>query len=344
MLMDERELCVMQPWPNDTTTAMPAARFAFAVLGNAVVDAVAQVEEPLLQQFSLKKGDSNTLALPQMLALTAAVNVREFRPGGSAANTAYTLGKLGHAVVFLGLIGDDPTGRFFHDDLVSVGVTVTPPRAGHRTTEVFTLVTPDGARTMVQGAPPPPSPDDTWLDESLIGQSAYVLLGAYAAGNWPAATVLAAETAAQAGIPLAISLASPRAVLASANTLVDVIVTHRPLVMGHTTEWQLLQTICDPHTGERLEKTARVLTHSGAGARYVTAENHTIDFASEKMATPKDVSGAGDAFAAGFLHARAKGHDPATALACGHALGLALVQQLGPRLPDPAGILRAAGY
>lgn len=334
----------MQPWPKDETSSQPMARFAFAVLGNAVVDAVAEVDDALLQQFSLKKGDSNTLALPQMLGLTAAVTVREFRPGGSAANTAYTLGKLGHTVVFLGLIGDDPTGRFFHDDLVSAGVTVTPPRSGYRTTEVFTLVTPDGARTMVQGAPPPPSPDDTWLDESLIGQSAYMLLGAYAAGNWPAATVLAAETAAQAGVPLAISLASPRAVLASANTLVDLIITHHPLVMGHTTEWQLLKTVSDAHTGERLDKTARVLTQSGTGASFVTVEGHTIDHATEKLATPKDVSGAGDAFAAGFLHARAKGLDPAAALACGHALGLALVQQLGPRLPDPAGVLQAAGY
>ena len=334
----------MQPWPKDEASSQPSSRFAFAVLGNAVVDALAEVDDALLQQFHLKKGDSNTLALPQMLALTAAVNVREFHPGGSAANTAYTLGKLGHKVVFLGLIGDDPTGRFFHDDLVRAGVTVTPPRAGHRTTDVFTLVTPDGARTMVQGTPPPPSPDDAWLDESLIGQSAYMLLGAYAAGNWPAATVLAVETAAQAGVPLAISLASPRAVLASANTLVDMILTHHPLVMGHTTEWQLLKMMSDAHTGELLDKTARVLTQSGTGASFVTAEGHTIDYTTEKLATPKDVSGAGDAFAAGFLHARATGHDPATALACGHALGLALVQQLGPRLPDPAGVLQAAGF
>lgn len=309
--------------------------FTFAVLGNAVVDAIAHADDTLLARFNLQKGDSNTLSHAAMLELSAAVEVEQFRPGGSSANTAYTLSKLGSRVCFLGLIGQDPTGRHFAEDLVSAGVTVTPPNANHRTVEVFTLLSADGTRTMVQSAPAMPSSDDSWVDDGLIEQSSNLIIGAYACGSHPAACEYAARVAHAAGNKLILSLASPRAVQAAASTLVEMIATYQPLVIGHRNEWQHLIEAADAHTAKRMETTARVITRSGEGATYYGTDGKAVDSPTQPIPKPTDLSGAGDAFAAGFLHVLMGGGSPTLALAQGHQLGRAVVLSLGPRLSDP---------
>jgi sugar/nucleoside kinase (ribokinase family) len=313
--------------------------FQFTVLGNAVVDAIAPATDALLAAHNLKKGDSTTLSHAGMMALASGVTVQQFRSGGSAANTAYTLGSLGARTAFIGKIGQDPTGRHFAEELVSVGVTVTPLQPNHRTTEVFILVTPDGTRTMAQHQLAEPSPDDSWVDETLIEQAQCLLLGTYAMGSYPAACQFAAQTAAQSGAKLAISLAAPRAVQGAGPLLVELITTYKPLVIGNQAEWAELQAMADPHTQRQLDKTPRVISRSGDGATYYSADGVVIDSPTQAIPRPVDMSGAGDAFAAGFLRTFMGGGSPQLALQHGHQLGRATVLQLGPRLmamPDLA--------
>lgn len=312
------------------------ARYDFAVLGNTVVDGICHVDERVLKTYNLKKGDSNTVSAATMFELAGLLTVEQFRSGGSAANTAYTLGKLGSKVCFLGRLGADPTGRHFAEEMIAAGVSVTPPHAGHRTTEVFTLITPDGMRTMVQGDPPPPSPDDSWVDEKMLEDSGCLIIGAYAMGTTPAAAIFAAQTMAKLRRPICISLASPRAVQAAQSTLIDVIQAHHPLVIGNTAEWDTLVKFSDPHTVEILEKTPRVMTRSGLGASFhgfdASGTPMVIDSTTQPIPKPTDVSGAGDAFAAGFLRTYMGGGSAQLALHHGHQLGRAVVLQLGPRL------------
>lgn len=306
--------------------------YQFSILGNAVVDAIARVDDAFLASHTLRKGDSNTVSPAEMLALSSTVDVQQFRSGGSAANTAYTLAKLGARVAFLGLIGEDPTGRFFAEELVAAGITVLPPTPRHRTVEVFTLLTPDGERTMVQSQPPIPNTDDTWVDETLIEQSAYLVLEAYAMANTPAAIEFAARTAAQHGTKLVVSLSARRAVQASLPLLTDLALAYKPFIIGHATEWQMLLDGNDPHTADRLNACPRVLTRSGDGASFRDTDGTLTDSLTQPIATPVDVSGAGDAFAAGFLYTFTGGGSAQLALQAGNQLGRKLVLQLGPRL------------
>lgn len=306
--------------------------YQFSVLGNAVVDAFAPATDDLLAKHGLKKGDSTTLSLPAMLDLAANVTVQQFRSGGSAANTAYTLGALGARTSFIGKIGQDPTGRHFAEDMVRVGVTVTPLQPNHRTTEVFILITPDGVRTMAQQQPPEPSPDDSWVDETLIEQSGCLLLGAYAMGSYPAACQFAANTARTHGTKIAISLASPRAVQGAGPLLVEMIAEHKPMVIGNQTEWDAMCAIADAHTVRQMERAPRVITRSGEGATYYNGEGMVVDAPSQPIPRPMDMSGAGDSFAAGFMLSFYGGASPQLSLHHGHQLGRATVLQLGARL------------
>ena len=84
-----------------------------------------------------------------------------------------------------------------------------------------------------------------------------------------------------------------------------------------------------------MEKTPRVITRSGEGATYYSADGKVVDSPTQAIPKPTDLSGAGDAFAAGFLHNFIGGGSPNLALAQGHQLGRAVVLQLGPRLSNP---------
>lgn len=309
--------------------------YQFAVLGNAVVDGIAHIDDSILAQFGLHKGDSNTLSHAQMLALSNAITVEHFRAGGAGANTAYTLAKLGSHVAFLGQIGSDPTGRFFVEDMLAAGITLTPPSATSRTTDIFTLLTPDGIRTMVQCLPPPPSADDSWIDDSLIEKSQHLVIESYVAGSHPAAAEYAARIASANGTRLIVSLASPRAVQAALPVLTDIILAHNPLVIGNQNEWDIMLNGNDAHTSSRLAAVERVITRSGSGAAYYAANGGTVtDSPTQPIPKPTDLTGAGDAFAAGFLHVFTGGGSPQLALQQGHQLGRAVVLQLGPRLQN----------
>jgi sugar/nucleoside kinase (ribokinase family) len=312
---------------------MSSRPYHFAVFANAVVDAIAHVDDALLAGFGLHKGDSNTLSHAQMMELTDAITVEQFRAGGAGANLAYTLARLGSRVAFVGQVGADPTGRFFAEDMVAAGVALTPPQNGYRTTDVFTLITVDGARTMVQCMPPSPSPEDAWVDDSFIEKSAYLYIEAYAAGAFPAAADYAAKVAARSGCKLVVGLNSPRAVQAALSTLTDLITSYQPLVIGNIAEWDLLITNADAHTAKRLEQTPRVVTRSGKGAAYYEANGGAVvDSPTQPIPRPTDLTGAGTAFTAGFLHVFTGGGSPQLALKQGHQLARAVILQLGPRL------------
>lgn len=311
----------------------PSRTYSFAVFGNAVVDGIAHVDDALLAKFSLRKGDSNTVSPAQMIELSGTISVEQFRAGGAGGNTAYTLARLGSHVAFMGLTGTDPAGRFFIEDMVRAGVTLPPPVNGHRTTDVFTLLTPDGTRTMVQGMPAPPSPDDGWVEDSMIEQSNYLLIEAYAAGSYPAAAEYAAKVAAENSTRIVVLLASPRAVQAALNVLTDIIATYQPMVIGNISEWEMLTNNADAHTVKKLEQAERVITRSGNGAAYYAATGGAVvDSPTQPIPKPTDLSGAGDAFAAGFLHVFTGGGSAQLALQQGHQLGRAVVLHLGPRL------------
>lgn len=307
--------------------------YNFAVLGNAVVDGIAHVDASLLAHFGLRKGDSNTVSHAQMMELSATINVEQFRAGGAGANTAYTLARLGSRVTFLGQIGVEPTGRFFIEDMLSAGITLTPPQATSRTTDIFTLLSKDGTRTMVQCLPPPPSTDDSWIDDNLIEQSRHLILESYVAASHPAAADYAARIAHRAGARVIVSLASRRPVQAAVTTLTDIILTHNAFVIGNESEWQVLLDNNDPHTAKRLAAAERVITRSGNGAAYYPANaGPVVDSPTQPIPRPTDLTGAGDAFAAGFLHVFTGGGSPQLALQQGHQLGRAVILQLGPRL------------
>lgn len=120
-------------------------------IGNALVDVQFQVTEQALQDLGLAKGG-------MQLADTAEQNtVLEYcnslpphrASGGSAANSMIAIAQLGGRAAYGCLVGDDELGRFYFDEMQSLGVALhTPPLGGEQTGTCVILITPDAERTM----------------------------------------------------------------------------------------------------------------------------------------------------------------------------------------------------
>lgn len=251
--------------------------------------------------------------------------------GGSAANVAVFAAATGARSRFVGRVGDDALGAVLTAGLEAAGVEVAVQRAG-RTGSIVVLVDPAGERTMVPDrgaaaelADPPPS----WVDgAAVVHAPAYAL-----ATPGPAAAVATLFAAARAGGALtSVDVSSVDLVTRlGADALRAAIAGLDPDVLIANGEEALA---LGPVPGART-----TVVKAGAGPTTVTTPDGTSTRVPvDPVPAVRDTTGAGDAFAAGFLTALAAGDAATTAVRAGHALAARVLQQPGAVLdPTPLG-------
>jgi sugar/nucleoside kinase (ribokinase family) len=248
--------------------------------------------------------------------------VRVFhRRGGSAANVAaFAAGIDGSSARFIGRVGDDAAGDRLVNGLVAAGVDARLQRVG-RTGTIVVLVDPAGERTMLSdrgtatgltGVP------DAWLaGVDLLHLPAYSLT----AEPIGTTSVVLAATARRQGIAVSVD-ASSVAVLEAFGTrrFLDVVASLEPtFFFANTAEAELLG-LADTRPAP--------VTVVKAGAEPVRIlPELEIDVPEVKGVT--DTTGAGDAFAAGFLTASGRGAAPADAARAGIALAATVLTRPG---------------
>jgi sugar/nucleoside kinase (ribokinase family) len=258
--------------------------------------------------------------------------------GGSAANTLAGLAALGGKAAFIGQVADDQLGTVFAHDINAAGVRFdTPARAGAPTTgRCLIFVTPDGQRTMNTFLGASHYLPAAALDRGLIADAAYLYIEGYL---WdpeePRAAMRAAiEVAREAGRKIAFT--------ASAEFVID---RHRAdfhalidggmidLLFANEAEIMALTETADVEAAiaavsDKVETVVVTLAEKGAtairGTERVTVPAVPID----KVV---DTTGAGDLFAAGFLHGQARGHDLERSLSLGALCAGEIITHVGAR-------------
>ena len=306
---------------------MNTTRFDILGIGNAIVDVVAPADHGFLSKHDMHPGSMALIDAERAEALYAAMPAGQESSGGSAANTCAVAAGLGARVAYLGKVAADPLGDAFRQDIAAAGVHF-PSEAlsdGAPTARCLILVTPDGQRTMntFLGACVAFGPDD--VDADLIAAASVLYLEGYLFDP-PAAQAAfraAARAARVAGREVALSLSDAFCVdrhrAAFRELLADV-----DILFANEAELCSLyeaNDLEDALGGVRADVALAAVTRSEDGSIILRGEERVAVAA--EPARVMDTTGAGDAYAAGFLAAYTAGRGLA---ACGRLGSLAAAE------------------
>lgn len=260
------------------------------------------------------------------------------RPGGAAANTAAWAASLGVPVTLLARVGTD-TGDWHRAQLAAAGVTpvlsIDPDRP---TAVIVVMVDPSGERTMLtnRGAGELLGPAD-W-DDALLEGAGHLHLSGYLlfAPRGRKLADLATARARSRGLTVSVDPASTgflrkfgAANFVAATAGADVIVPNQ-------SEAVLLTGEADPETAaaKLSQSYGLAVVKLGADGAVAARDGLITAQVGGNSVTVIDSTGAGDAFAAGFLVAHLGGADDGTALLAGCRAGSSAVTRVSGRPSD----------
>jgi sugar/nucleoside kinase (ribokinase family) len=240
--------------------------------------------------------------------------------GGSAANTAAAVVHAGGRARFVGCVGADDDGMRLLTGLVNAGVDCVGPRRG-RTGVVVVVVEPDGERTMFSDRRDSSALDTfepAWLDDVAV-----LHVPAYAFVTQPLARTAEAMLAA----------ARERGILCSVDPSSVTMIDTRLRELLERVQPDVL--LCNREEAEALG----VDEHGWGGVRHVVVKQGgdpvllrgevSAEIPAIAVDGPLDATGAGDAFAAGFLLALVRGAPPVDAARAGHEIASKVVRGAG---------------
>jgi sugar/nucleoside kinase (ribokinase family) len=240
-------------------------------LGDLLLDVIVRLDGPIAQ-------DTDTYGRTRVGA------------GGQAANVAAWVVELGGRARFVGKRARDPAGRILAEELRGRGVELAGPEVEAGTGSVVSIATPDGARTMLsdRGVSTELAPDE--LDPAWLDGCEWLHVPGYSLVRSPLreAAMAASERAPRVSVDLSSTAAIQEF---GTSPFRETLATLRPqVVFANEAEAELVGAVEAP----------TLVIKRGARGCVVVADGERTELASAP-ADAVDTTGAGDAFAAGFL-------------------------------------------
>jgi sugar/nucleoside kinase (ribokinase family) len=316
---------------------MNSPRFDVTAIGNAIVDVLARADDALLARHNLAKGAMSLIDGETAERLYSVMGPGTEKSGGSAGNTAAVVAALGGRVAYIGKVADDQLGEVFTHDIRAIGVTydTAPLKGGLPTARSLIFVTPDAQRTMQTylGATTQLGPED--VNMSYITSSKVVYLEGYLWDQPRAKEAMrdAAMKAQQAGVKVSLTLSDAFCVARFRDEFVELAEKHVDILFANESEILSLYQV--DHFDDALQRVRKhceiaALTRSEKGSVIVNGDDvHIID--AERGVTVVDTTGAGDAYAGGFLYGYTQGLDLVTCGRLGGLMAAEVISHLGPR-------------
>ena len=249
------------------------------------------------------------------------------RRGGSAANVAARFARTGPAR-FVGQVGADAVGMRLISELARDGVDVSFVRREGRSASIVVLVDPTGERTMLVDRGSARALDR--VEVAWLGGATVLHLTFYSLLDEPIATTSRrlAALAAERAVPLSVDVSSTTLLAEAGVDQVESMVAElRPAVVFANADEATMLGIDGPFAGA-----AAVVKRGGDACVVHPVDGTPFEVPATPVSTVVDTTGAGDAFAAGFLAHTGWRSDPAAAAAAGHAAAhQLLVERTRPR-------------
>ncbi len=313
------------------------ARFDVVGIGNALVDVIAPADDSFLSEFELVKGAMTLIETERAVELYSALPRAVEMSGGSAANTVVGVASLGGRAAYIGKVNGDDLGDVFGHDMRAVGVTFhrRPGDHGTPTGRCVIVVTPDAERTMntYLGVSSMLGVDD--LDDGVIADSSVLYMEGYLFDRDDAKAAFrhAAEVAHANDRMVSLTLSDSFCVDRHRSDFRALVQDSVDLLFGNHDELLALYELdsFDAAVAALRDECEFAAITVGSDGCVIVTPDELVRVPAVPVDRVIDTTGAGDLFAAGFLHGWTRGHDLET---CGHFGAVAaaeVITHVGPR-------------
>jgi sugar/nucleoside kinase (ribokinase family) len=300
-------------------------------IGNAIVDVICKIDENFLIKNNLTKSTMKLVDEKEFTQLLANLNVEKTIAGGSVANSIVGLSQLKNEVSFIGKVNDDELGNEYEKSLTKEGVKYCYNKKVEKTPTgtCLILITPDSERTMCTflGIAGKISPNDIYIKQTEL-----VFLEGYL---WDEGEPKAAfEKALTLSNKSAMSLSDKFCVDRHKKSFYDLVKNKIDITFAN--EQEIIELI-DAKTFEDVIEFGRelnkllIITRSEKGSVAIKG-SEVVECQSQKKLKIVDLTGAGDLFAAGFLHGYINNMSTLENLEKGTEMASKIIQKIGARI------------
>ncbi len=303
-------------------------------IGNAIVDVICKIEDNFLTENSLVKSTMKLVDETEFKKLLANLKIEETVSGGSVANSIVGLSQLGNDVGFIGKVNEDDLGNKYEQGLKKENVKYFYSKKKEKlpTGTCLILITPDSERTMVTFLGTAGKINENDVDVNAVKSSEITFLEGYL---WDEGDPKRAfDIAIQNSNTIAMSLSDLFCVERHKPHFLDLVKSKLNITFANEQEILSLINTKDFNEvisfGKQLEKLI-VITRGEKGSIAIN-KNEVIECDIEKNLKVVDLTGAGDLFAAGFLHGYVNKLTMKESLQKGTEMSSKIIQKIGARL------------
>ena len=304
-------------------------------IGNAIVDVICKVEDDFIIKNNLTK---STMKLifddKEFKELLSNLKIEKTVSGGSVANSIVGLSQLGNKVGFIGKVNDDELGSKYEDGLKQENVKYFYSKKKEElpTGTCLILVTPDSERTMCTFLGTAGKINENDVSSDAIKQSEIILLEGYL---WDEGEPKKAfEKAIQSANKVAMSLSDQFCVDRHKPHFLELVKNKLDITFANEQE---IMSLIDTKSFDEVINFSKslgkiiVLTRGEKGAVAING-NEVVECGVKEGLKIVDLTGAGDLFAAGFLHGHVNNLSLKDSLDKGTEMSSKVIQQIGARL------------
>ena len=305
-------------------------------IGNAIVDVICKVNDKFITQNNLTKSTMKLVDEAEFKKLLSTLKIEETVSGGSVANSIVGLSQLGNKVGFIGKVNDDELGNKYEEGLKKENVQFfyQKKKEAVPTGTCLILITPDSERTMVTFLGTAGKINENDIDTQAIKNSEILFLEGYL---WDEGEPKKAfEKAINNANKVAMSLSDLFCVERHKTHFLELVKNKLDITFANEQE---IMALIDVKKIDEVINYARelnkliVITRGEKGA-LVIQKNEIIECSAKKNLKVKDLTGAGDLFASGFLHGFIHNKSSKESLEIGTEMSSKVIQIIGARLSN----------
>tara|TARA_A100001035_G_scaffold216575_1_gene176423 strand:- start:246 stop:1172 length:927 start_codon:yes stop_codon:yes gene_type:complete len=303
-------------------------------IGNAIVDVLCKVDDNFLINNSLTKSTMKLINEDEFKNLLSSLNIEETISGGSVANSIVGLSKLGNEVGFIGKINNDSLGQKYEEGLKKENVSFLYSKKDEPipTGSCLILITPDSERTMCTFLGTAGQITDADINVNEINKAEITFLEGYL---WDeGGPKKAFDKAIKNSNKIAMSLSDIFCVERHKTQFLDLVKNKIDIIFSNEQEilalfssnsFEDIVVIC-----KQLKKNI-VITRGEKGAIAINGDN-VVECKAKKNIEVLDLTGAGDLFAAGYIHGVVNNMNIKESLEKGTELSSKIIQKIGARI------------